>query len=271
MTTAGRVLVTGGSRGIGRVIAEHLANAGRPVTICARTAEDVQAAVNGLTPGDHRCLVLDVSNASGWEGATEHLRDVTGVVCAAGVIGPIGDISEIDTQRFTDTMRVNVTGTLLAMQATASRLRSVDGAAVVLSGGGATGPFARFDAYAASKAAVVRLAENLSESGLRINAIAPGFIVTDMQSDVLEAGPELVGSAYFEKVSAAISEGGGDDPARAAALAGFLLSDAAAGISGKLLSAPWDPWEDTGFQERLRNEKDLATLRRIDDQFFTSK
>ncbi|MCU1490082.1 MAG: hypothetical protein JWM85_1487, partial [Acidimicrobiaceae bacterium] len=62
---------------------------------------------------------------------------------------------------------------------------------------------------------------------------------------------------------------GGDSPQLAAELTAFLLSDRAEGITGKLLSARWDPWREAGFQARLRVEKDLATIRRIDDQFFT--
>jgi NAD(P)-dependent dehydrogenase (short-subunit alcohol dehydrogenase family) len=267
---SGRVLVTGASRGIGRVIAIHLAAEGRPVTVCARDATTLAHAVADLDGEGHRALPLDITDADAWAAAAPELDDVTGVVCAAGVIGPIGDLTEIDPVAFTETLRVNVTGTLLTLRTVAPRLRAVDGAAVVLSGGGATGPFARFDAYAASKAAVVRLAENFAATGLRVNAIAPGFIITSMQADVLDAGPEAVGPAYFEQVRRAVADNKGDDPRRCAQLAAFLLSDAARGIAGRLISAPWDPWEDDRFRARLRDEKDLATLRRIDDQFFTT-
>jgi NAD(P)-dependent dehydrogenase (short-subunit alcohol dehydrogenase family) len=267
----GRVLVTGASRGIGRVIAMRLAEAGRPVTVCARDAATLEHAVADLVGEGHRALPLDVTDAGAWAAAAPSLQDVTGVVCAAGTIGPIGDVTEIDPEAFTDTLRTNVTGTLLTLRTLAPQLRAAGGAAVVLSGGGATGPFARFDAYATSKVATVRLAENLAAGGLRVNAIAPGFIVTSMQADVLDAGVEAVGAAYFERVRDAVANNRGDDPRRAADLAAFLLSDEAQGIAGKLLSAPWDPWEDEPFRERLRTEKDLATLRRIDDQFFTSK
>ena len=61
------------------------------------------------------------------------------------------------------------------------------------------------------------------------------------------------------------------DPERAADLCAWLLSSRSDGISGKLISAPWDPWTDPAFQARLREDKDLATLRRIDDKYFTKK
>jgi 3-oxoacyl-[acyl-carrier protein] reductase len=266
-----RVLVTGASRGLGRVVAMRLAELGRPVTVAARDGATLEHALADLDPvdaGEHRALALDVSDAAAWDAAD--LADVTGLICAAGTIGPIGDVTEIDPGAFMDTLAVNVLGALLAVRAVAPQLRASDGAAVLLSGGGATGPFARFDAYATSKAATVRLAENLAASGLRVNAVAPGFLVTAMQADVLDAGVEAVGEAYFEKVRDAVANNQGDDPARAAELIAFLLSDAARGIAGKLISAPWDPWDDVQFQARLRAEPDLATLRRIDDQFFTT-
>ncbi|HWI73805.1 MAG TPA: SDR family oxidoreductase [Baekduia sp.] len=266
-----RVLVTGASRGLGRVVAMRLAELGRPVTVAARDSATLQHALADLDPvesGEHAALTLDVADAAAWEAAD--LRDVTGLVCAAGTIGPIGDVTEIDPAAFEQTLRVNLLGPVLALRTLAPQLRASGGAAVLLSGGGATGPFARFDAYATSKVATVRLAENLAATGLRVNAVAPGFLVTAMQADVLDAGVEAVGETYFEKVRSAVADNTGDDPARAAELIAFLLSDAAQGIAGKLISAPWDPWDDAAFQARLRAEPDLATLRRIDDQFFTN-
>ena len=66
-------------------------------------------------------------------------------------------------------------------------------------------------------------------------------------------------------------ESGGVPPEKAADLTAFLLSEASDGITGKFLSAPWDAWQDASFQERLRTDKDFATLRRIDDKTFFSK
>jgi NAD(P)-dependent dehydrogenase (short-subunit alcohol dehydrogenase family) len=150
------------------------------------------------------------------------------------------------------------------------RLRRVGGRAVTLSGGGATSPLPRYDAYAASKAAVVRLTENVAAvRDVAINCVAPGFVATRMHDGTLRAGPEAAGDAYYERTCAQLAQGG--YPAtEAAELICFLLSDAAAGISGRLISAQWDPWREPAFRDKLRADKSLGTLRRIDDQFFTS-
>ncbi len=263
-----RVLVTGGSRGIGRACAERLACDGWQVVVAARGAQASREVVAGLPGAGHTWLELDVGDAGAWERASGRLVALDGVVHAAGVLGPIGPAADVDPEAFADTLRVNVLGTFLAARATLSALDRSGGAFVAFSGGGATGPLPRYDAYAASKAAVVRLIENLAADGLRANAVAPGFVATAMHDATLRAGAERAGAAYFERTQRDL-EGGGTSPDVATEMVAWLLSDDSDGISGRLLSAPWDPWRDQGFQARLRAEPNLATLRRIDDQFFT--
>jgi NAD(P)-dependent dehydrogenase (short-subunit alcohol dehydrogenase family) len=267
---SGRVLVTGGSKGIGAAVSRRLARDGWRVVIAARERAAIDRTLAELAGEGHEALVLDVGDEAAWAAAAPSLAALDGLVCVAGTIGPIGHASDVTAAAFASALQVNVLGTWLAVRACRPALERSGGAAVTFSGGGATGPFARFDAYAASKVAVVRLTENLAADGVRVNAVAPGFVVTDIQDDVLDAGRDRVGDAYFEQVREAVAEGGGESPDVAAGLVAWLLSDASAGIAGKLLSARWDPWSDPSFQQRLRAEGDLATLRRIDDQFFTT-
>ena len=91
-----------------------------------------------------------------------------------------------------------------------------------------------------------------------------------MHQQTLECGPEKSGESFFETTKEKI-ESGGTSPKVAAQLTTFLLSEESDGITGKFISAPWDPWENESFQNRLRNEKDLASLRRIDDKYFYTK
>jgi 3-oxoacyl-[acyl-carrier protein] reductase len=270
-----RVLVTGASRGIGRAIAESLAARDASLVLVARDAALLAEVERALAGGPHAVLALDVSDEDAWHSARagEILEGpLHGIVTAAGVLGPIGQPGSWSVADFRATLEVNVVGTLLAVLAGLEHL--VAGAAVVMfSGGGATAPLARYDAYAASKAAVVRLSENLAaelaDRGLRVNAIAPGFVATTIHDDTLRAGPERAGADYHERTLRGLREGG-DPLGRAVELTCYLLSEASAGITGRLLSAQWDPWGDAAFQERLRADPDLATLRRIDDQHFGS-
>ncbi len=151
-------------------------------------------------------------------------------------------------------------------------MRTNRGAVVTFSGGGATSPLPRFDAYAASKAGVVRLSENvaseLAKDGVRVNCVAPGFVATDIHRSTLAAGPDLAGAGYFERTCAEL-ERGGVPASEAAELVCLLLEhEPDAEFSGKLISAQWDDWREAGFRRRLAAAPDLATLRRIDDAMF---
>jgi NAD(P)-dependent dehydrogenase (short-subunit alcohol dehydrogenase family) len=105
--------------------------------------------------------------------------------CGARSRGPIGSYAVADFRR---TLEVNVVDTLLAIRACLPGLLASGGAVVTFSGGGATAPLPRFDAYTASKAAVARLSENiaveLATQGVRINCVAPGFVATGQRASV---------------------------------------------------------------------------------------
>jgi NAD(P)-dependent dehydrogenase (short-subunit alcohol dehydrogenase family) len=191
-------------------------------------------------------------------------------VTAAGVLGPVGPLERVEPAEFERAISTNLLGTVLSLHHALPRLRAARGRAVTFSGGGATSPLPRYDAYAASKAAVVRLTENIAAaytSEVELNCVAPGFVATSIHEGTLEAGPEAAGADYYERTRAELARGG--VPAREAAeLVCFLLSEAAAGISGRLLSAQWDPWREPAFQDRLRSDPRLGTLRRIDGSQF---
>src|SRR5262249_41368175 len=126
-------------------------------------------------------------------------------------------------------------------------------------------PLPRVTAYAASKAAIVRfaesLAEDLREHKIDVNALAPGGLNTQMLDQLLAAGPEKVGASLYQRMVKQKAEGG-TSPDVGAAAAVWLGSSASDGITGKLLSAIWDPWES--LPEHLDDLKgDVYTLRRI--------
>ena len=270
-----RILVTGASRGIGRAVALRLAHEGADVVAVATDSAALESLLVELEPRSHAAVALDVRDESAWRDAVGTIAPdgfLTGVVTAAATLTPIGPLGSWSIEDFRHTLDVNIVGTLLAVETSLKYLKESHGSVVMFSGGGGTGPFPRYDAYAASKAAVVRLAENLAcelaSDRVRVNCVAPGFVVTEMHQSTLAAGPENVGTAYFDRTAQAVAKGTVDSPELAAALVSFLLSEKSTRITGKLISARWDPWEDESFQERLEIDADFATLRRIDGQFF---
>jgi NAD(P)-dependent dehydrogenase (short-subunit alcohol dehydrogenase family) len=140
------------------------------------------------------------------------------------------------------------------------------GKVIQLSGGGATNPMPKISAYAVSKAAIVRFADTLAEEvrefGIDVNCIAPGALNTRMLDEILQAGPIKVGQAFYDraikqKASGGVSMDFGSE------LAVFLASDASNGITGKLISATWDKWQDWPSHLDDLAKSDAYTLRRI--------
>jgi len=244
------------------------------VTLVARDQASLEAARAGLLGNGHRALSLDVADDEGWQRLSNELDGVHGLVCAAAVIGPIGPIGSYSLSDFRQTLDINVLGTMNAIRACLPSLSANGGAIVTFSGGGATAPLPRFDAYAASKAAVVRLTENMSgtlaEEGVRINCVAPGFVATDIHKSTLAAGPELAGGDYYQRTLDELSQGGVPASEAAELVCMLLEGGTDATFTGKLISAQWDPWREDSFSLRLSEQAVLATLRRIDNQLFTT-
>jgi NAD(P)-dependent dehydrogenase (short-subunit alcohol dehydrogenase family) len=144
--------------------------------------------------------------------------------------------------------------------------RSPRGKVLILSGGGATKPMPYLSSYAASKAGVVRFGETLAEEvrafGIDVNMIAPGALNTRMLDEILLAGPGKVGDTCYE---AALRQhhSGGAPLERGADLCVLLATSETDGVTGRLISAQWDPWEQLNeFKDELM-ETDIYTLRRI--------
>jgi len=274
---AGRfAIVTGASRGLGRAICEHFVRAGAGVLFTSRDADAVQRTLDHLrkliTGGQVvEGMVSDVSRHPDCRAAVAKAAELGGgidiLVNNAGIYGPMGPIEEIDYDQFVSTVQVNLFGTVMMCREVIPIMRRQNGGKIInLSGGGGATPLPRIDAYAASKAAVVRLTENLAmelaDTGIDVNAIAPGALNTKMLDQVLEAGAQKVGRDFYERALRQRDEGGaGLD--KGAAVAVFLASADSDGISGRLISAVWDDWSNLQAHRQELADSDIFTLRRI--------
>jgi NAD(P)-dependent dehydrogenase (short-subunit alcohol dehydrogenase family) len=106
------------------------------------------------------------------------------------------------------------------------------------------------------------LAHELRADRVTVNAIAPGALNTRMLDEVIAAGPSLIGPERYARALAQKTDGGASLE-RAAQLAVFLASSASEGITGRLISAVWDPWETLGSHAADIDGTDVYTLRRI--------
>jgi NAD(P)-dependent dehydrogenase (short-subunit alcohol dehydrogenase family) len=268
-------LITGGSQGLGKAIAEQFLREGANVVLCARNEKDLSATRAELTRKFSGQRVLaktcDVANESEVNELVSftlrELGSLDALVLNAGIYGPMGPTESVPLDEWRRALDINLFGVLLPSRAVIPHLKKAGhGKIVVLSGGGATNPLPNISAYAASKAAVVRLMETLAEElkpyHVDVNAIAPGALATRLVDEVLAAGPEKVGAAFFEK-NKTWKEKGAVPLELGASLAVYLASAESNGITGKLISAQWDPWKDLQQYREELAKSDIYCLRRI--------
>lgn len=268
-------LVTGGSSGIGRAVAAGLAGEGARIMIAARNAYELKQASDEMCSAGAEVsgLATDVADKN----QVEQLIDKTiarfsridVLVNAAGVQGPIGPLWKVDPAQWRRALDVNLYGTMLCCRSVVPHMITAGGGKIInFSGGGATGPRSNFSAYAASKAAVVRMTETLAEETRRfnidVNAVAPGIVNTRMLDGIAQAGVAAAGE--HERIEALRKDPAGFVSVEVpVGLVVFLASEESGGLSGKLISAPYDDWE-TWDQKKIRelSAQPLLTLRRID-------
>ncbi len=271
-------IITGGSQGLGRAIVEAFVREGANVLFCARDeratgelAADLQARLprTGQRVLARGCDVsspeavgeLFAAGDAAFEGPLHIL------VNNAGIYGPKGPTDEVDFEEWKRCVDINLYGTLLPCRAAMGRFRASGyGKIVNLSGGGATNPMPNISAYAASKAAVVRLTETLAlelkADRVDVNAVAPGALNTRLLDEVLAAGPEKVGADFYER-SKQQAQQGGVPLELGADCCVYLASAESDGVTGKLISAKWDPWRRLHEYRAELGAGDIYALRRI--------
>jgi NAD(P)-dependent dehydrogenase (short-subunit alcohol dehydrogenase family) len=268
-------IITGANQGLGLEIARAFLREGASILICARERAKLNNARDHLLgfAKKNQQVIAEVANVAREEDvarivsrAIEEFGNVQILVNNAGIYGPKGTIDEVDWNEWVRTIEINLYGSVLMCRHLIPHMKERGyGKIVQLSGGGATNPLPRISGYATSKAAIIRFAETLAEEmrehRIDVNAVAPGALNTRLLDEVLEAGPDKVGNAFYERALKQKKEGGAPLD-RGADLCVFLASAQSDGISGKLLSAVWDPWEELPHHV-LDLAGDVYTLRRI--------
>lgn len=259
-----RIVVLGGTGGIGAATVAALRERGAAVLATGRDAERLRALRDDGAAAVS--LTLGAPGAAGELAAAveRELGGLDALVAASGGYGPIGRTRSVDLGALRASLDENLLGILECVQAVAPFLdRGRDPSIVLLSGGGATAPLPHYAAYSIAKVATVRLAETLAleEPGWRVNAVAPGFVATRIHDATRDAGPEAAGGMFADTERQAERA---TPPERAAELIAFLVGPEAVGITGRLISAVWDPWRDEDGRRVLRDHPSFGRLRRVD-------
>ena len=223
-------VVTGAGRGIGRAIAERLLRDGRDVIVT-----DIDAELAWRTGKELGCLAVecDVTDPASVAACAEQVGAVDLLVNNAGIVRP-GSLLELSIADYRTVMDVNVLGTLLMVQALAPALKQSRGAVVNVASMSATLPVPGTGVYSASKAAVVSLTSSLAlelgADGVRVNAVAPGRISTEMMTASSQSSPEREA-----RTAALIPSGRVGEPSDVADVVAFLASSDARYVKGQVV------------------------------------
>ncbi|MDR2068019.1 MAG: SDR family oxidoreductase [Holosporaceae bacterium] len=271
-------IITGASRGLGLEIARHFIKSGvANLAICARdesVLNNAAAELSQLADVGQKILSMpvDIADFDQISGFCQKTIDEFGhihiLVNNAGVYGPKGQTESIDWNEWQNAMSINLNGSvLMCLNLLPHFKKNRYGKIIQVSGGGATNPMPYLAAYAVSKTAIVRfiesLAHELRDFNIDANCIAPGLLDTRLLDEVLNAGSEIVGKDFHDRMAQSKSAGNTTPLSFGAELATFLASEASDGITGRLISAKWDNWREwPNHLEELQNS-DLYTLRRI--------
>jgi NAD(P)-dependent dehydrogenase (short-subunit alcohol dehydrogenase family) len=242
----GRVaVITGAGRGIGRALAETFAEAGAAVALCDVNRADGEGVAAGIVSGGGRARFVecDVSELPSVEAlvddTVQHLGQIDVLVNNAGVAA-FGDVEEMSAEEFLTDLKVNVLGTFICCKCALPSLRNSDHASIVnFSSVYHDRVFPKLPGYSAAKGAVASLTKQMALEygplGIRVNAVAPGVIDTQMSARGAPVQDPAEARADRLRLARAQPLGRMADPEEVARAVLFLASDAASFVTGVVL------------------------------------
>ena len=267
-------IITGSGRGIGRAIAIAFAKEGAKVSLVARTISELEETSQLIEEYGSTSLVIptDVTQPSSVASMVQETVSQYGrvdiLVNNAGVPGPIGALQNNKIDDWIKTIQVNVIGPYLCCKSVVPLMTNQGGGKIInLAGAGANNAWANLSAYCTSKAGVVRMTEvlalELESKNIQVNALGPGSIHTRMWEE-LRNGAEAANATKIQEIGDRVLSGGGASLENPAELAVFLASDDSGKLSGRLISAVTDDFNNIASKIPEIMESEAFTLRRLD-------
>ena len=188
------------------------------------------------------------------------------IIICNGTCGETGKIENLNINKFIETFEINFFSVIRIIKYYIKFFNSRK-KIIIFSGGGAFSAFPKFDAYASSKTALVRLVENISaeyKSEIQINAIAPGFNFTKIQKKLIQNNTKnSIGEDYYKFLIK--NKNKKNNFFKIFNLINKILFDEKFDINGKTISVNYDKWEKNNFIKKIKSfkNKDSLNLRRI--------
>jgi 3-oxoacyl-[acyl-carrier protein] reductase len=269
-------MITGATRGLGLLVARKFWNAQHDLVIVSRRESDLERIsaefhVKSIEGQNIHPYLFDLKNINLIPELMKEIRDSVGspdiVINNAAVQGPIGPLQTNDWEEWRTCLDVDLLAPIkICQEVIPAMIMNNYGRIVNISGGGATGPRPNFSSYATAKCGLVRfsetLAQELSPYNITINCVSPGAMNSELTKKILDAGIDSAGQKEYEVAKRLVD----DNPhteIKAADLVFLLTTEPFSGITGRLLSAVWDPHDKIPSISAKLMGTDVYTLRRI--------
>lgn len=274
------IVVTGGTRGIGKAVAKNFFDLGATVLICSRSKKEIESTVSEIDQTKKRFFGIkaDVSKIADCKNLINFAIKTFGAVDIlinnAAILGEIGEFEKNNLKNWAKTIKVNLLGTVYCSRFVIPYMKKFgNGRIINFAGGGVGGKktLPNFSAYYTSKIAIVGFTETIAaeikEYNLQINCISPGPVNTGITDYLISQGAEKAGEAMYQNALNQ-KKSNKNSPQSAINMINFLCSGKANHITGRLISCKWDSFT---FLKKLNKEGDTYKIRRIDGQLFDSK
>lgn len=263
------ILITGGSRGIGKRLAIGFARLGARLALMARSRAELDLTHIEIEQNGGNALRIrgDVTDPEQMAVAVDRARVAYGgppdiLICAAGLPGPLQAFLQTSVKHWTEPLQVNLLGVVHACRAVLpGMVERRRGKILVVTCDGGVAPKLHFSSYATAKTAIVRfveaIAQEVADHNVQINSFDPGPTYTSMTDEVIRAGDRLDSKVVAAAVE--VRRTGGASTEQQMKLAQFLASEASNHVTGRLIQVDDD-------LKKLRNavlKPDAYTLRRV--------
>ncbi|MFP4446798.1 MAG: SDR family NAD(P)-dependent oxidoreductase [Desulfosudaceae bacterium] len=262
-------IITGAGRGLGRATALAMSGEGAKVVLFSRSGAELRRVEKEIRKTGGLVLAVE-GDVSKWDQAAAAIDRTVAQFAAihilvnnAAVIGPAAFLSQASPEAWQETININLNGAYNFCRLCVPVMKNNNGGKIIniVSGLGRM-PFPRFAAYAVSKSGLIQLtrslAEELKTDHIQTYGIDPGMMDTDMQAEIRNLDPEIVGPELLRKFKAYKETGRLKDPREVARMMTVLAGPDTAHMSGKILGSSYYP-QGQGLEKQAFNRKSTTT------------